>query len=122
MPVVEEIDLFLMANLSPRLTGLPFVVWISPRGNAHYGIRIKVSPGPRAKPEEMISVAIRPMVRVIEADMAAEDFELLSRWVDLNHDVLIRYWDGDLAYTEEVLASLRAIGEAPETNEEKLRD
>jgi hypothetical protein len=122
MPVVEEIDLFLMANLSPRLTGLPFVVWISPRGNARHDIRIKVSPGPRAKPEEMISVAIRPMVRVIEADMPAEDFELLSRWVDLNRDVLIRYWDGDLAYTEEVLASLRAIGEAPETNEEKLRD
>lgn len=105
----EETDLFLVANLSSRLTGLPFVVWISPRGNARHDVRVKVSPGPRANPDEMISVAIRPDIRVIAADMPLEHFELLCRWIALNRDVLVRYWDGDIAFTEDVLAALRPI-------------
>jgi hypothetical protein len=32
-----EDDSYLMANLPPRLTGLPMIVWVSERGNAHQG-------------------------------------------------------------------------------------
>ena len=34
---------FVMANLSPRMTGLPMTVWVSPRGNARHDVRIKVN-------------------------------------------------------------------------------
>src|SRR4051794_41065685 len=99
-PSLEAVDtdsdlLFEMANLSPKRTGLPFVVWISPRGNARHDVRVKVSAGPRAVPSEMVSVAIRPQVRVIEGEMKASDLALLRQWVELNRDVLIRYWEGD---------------------------
>jgi hypothetical protein len=34
---------------------------------------------------------------------------LLKQWIELNREVLIRYWDGDIAFTEEVFAALRPI-------------
>jgi hypothetical protein len=102
-------DLFLMANLNPRLTGLPFVVWISPRGNARHDVRVKVSPGPRAQPTEMVSVGLRPEVHVVEGTLKAADLELLRQWVALNLDVLVRYWDGDIEFTDEAMDALRSI-------------
>ena len=39
---VEADDLFEMANLFPRTTGLPMTVWLSPRGNARDDVRITV--------------------------------------------------------------------------------
>ena len=101
--------LFEMANLNPKRTGLPFVVWISPRGNARHDVRVKVSPGPRAVPSEMVSVAIRPRIHVVEGEMKTGDLSLLSKWVDLNRDVLIRYWEGDIEFTEEAIELLQSI-------------
>ena len=40
---VEPEDLFEMANLYPSTTGLPMTVWVSPRGNAHYDVRVRVN-------------------------------------------------------------------------------
>ena len=101
--------LFEIANLNPKKTGLPFVVWISPRGNAQHDVRVKISPGPRAIPSEMVSVGIRPDVRVVEGSLSPSDLEGLRQWIDLNRDVLIRFWDGDIAYTDEALEQLRSI-------------
>lgn len=39
----EEDDLFEMANLFPRTTGLPMTVWVSPHGNARHDVRVKVN-------------------------------------------------------------------------------
>jgi hypothetical protein len=36
-------ELFEMANLVSRTTGLPMTVWVSPRGNARHDIRVKVN-------------------------------------------------------------------------------
>ena len=101
--------LFEMANLVQRDTGLPFVVWISPKGNARHDVRVKVSPSPKAVPSEMVSVAIRPNVHVVEGKMSASDLKLLSRWVELNRDVLVRYWDGDIESTKEAINLIRPI-------------
>jgi hypothetical protein len=101
-----EEDLFLMSNLSPRLTGLPFVVWISPRGNARHDVRVKVSPSPKTLPEEWVVVAIRPEIRVLHGDLSATDLARLTKWVDQNRDVLIQFWEGDIEYTEDVLKAL----------------
>jgi hypothetical protein len=108
----EEEEPFDMANLSSRLTGLPFVVWIWMKGGAQHDVRVKVSPGPRVHPSEFASVGIRPDVHVISGSVNARDVALLAKWVELNRDVLIRYWDGDLEYTEDALAALRPVGGA----------
>ena len=39
----ESNELFEMANLFPRTTGLPMTVWLSPRGNAGHDVRVKVN-------------------------------------------------------------------------------
>ena len=39
----EADELFEMANLFPRTTGLPMTIWVSPRGNARHDARVKVN-------------------------------------------------------------------------------
>ena len=102
--------LFEMANISPIRTGLPFVVWISPRAGAPHDVRVKVSKGPKVHSAELVSVAIRPDVHVVSGGkMTAHDLALLKKWVELNQDVIIKYWDGDIEYTEDAIAALKAI-------------
>jgi hypothetical protein len=36
-------ELFEMANLFPRTTGLAMTVWVSSRGNARHDVRVKVN-------------------------------------------------------------------------------
>ena len=99
---------FEMANLFPKHTGLPFVVWISYRGGAQHDVRVKVSPGPKAIPSELASIAIRPVVRLVEGEIAADDFALLAKWIELNRDVLLKYWEGEID-TKDALDSLRRV-------------
>jgi hypothetical protein len=101
--------LFGLANLPSRRTGLPFVVWISPRGAARHDLRVKVSPGPRALPSEMISVAVRPKVRAVDGQLDSRQMALLTRWIDLNREVLQKFWDGEIEYTEEAIELIRPI-------------
>ena len=104
--------LFDMANLRPERTGLPFVVFISQRGGARHDVRVKVAPGPRVRPSEMVPVAVRPAVRVVRGTLDPADLALLRRWIDLNQDVLVKYWDGVIEYTEDAIAALQPIGTA----------
>ncbi len=39
----EAEDLYEMANLYPKHTGLPMVIWVSERGHARHDARVKVS-------------------------------------------------------------------------------
>jgi len=99
---------FEMANLFSKHTGLPFVVWISYKGGAQHDVRVKVSPGPKALPSEMASVAIRPRVRVVEGSLSAGDLALLRKWIEINRDVLLHYWEGDID-TKDAIDGIRSI-------------
>jgi hypothetical protein len=103
------LDLFTMSNLSPLKTGLPFVVWISPRGNARHDLRVKVSRSPKAMPGEFVTVAVRPQIRVIRGTLPAPDFLLLKQWIELNEETLRSFWDGEIEYTEDVLQKLKSL-------------
>lgn len=106
----ESEGLFEMANLSPKSTGLPFVVWISPKAGAPHDVRVKVSKGPRVHPSELIPVAIRPDVRVVGAgSLSAPELALLKKWIELNQDVIVKYWDGEIEYTEDAIAALKPL-------------
>lgn len=106
---------FEMANLRPERTGLPFVVFIPQQGGARHDVRVKVARGPRLEPDEMVSVVVRPVPRVIPpGTLDAAEFAALARWITQNRDVLVRYWDGEIAYTEDAISALRALrAEAP---------
>jgi len=100
--------LFEMANLFSKHTGLPFVVWISYGGGVRHDVRVKASHGPKALPSEMVSVAIRPNIRVVEGKMTGSDLALLTQWIELNRDVLVRYWDGDID-TKDAIDALQRV-------------
>jgi hypothetical protein len=102
-----------MANLRPERTGLPFVVFISQRGGARHDVRVKVARAPRVRPSEMVTVALRPSVRVLRGRLDPQDLELLRRWIGINEQVLIDYGSGVIGYTEDALNTLRPIQAAP---------
>ena len=102
---------FDMANLRPERTGLPFVVFISQRGGARHDVRIKLARSPRVRPSEMITVALRPTARVVRGRLDAREFELVRKWLDLNADVLIDYWNGVIEYTEDVIKAPKKLPE-----------
>src|SRR5215475_9009587 len=85
--------LFEMANLRPERTGLPFIVFISQKGGARHDVRVKVARAAKVRPSEMTTVALRPSVRVVRGALDPRDLALLMRWIELNKDVLIAYWD-----------------------------
>ena len=60
-------------------------------------------------PPGLISVAIQPDVRVVDPQMSAHDVAPLREWVERNRDVIIKYRDGDIEYTEDAIAALKPI-------------
>jgi hypothetical protein len=104
--------LFEMANLRPERTGLPFVVFIPQRGGAPHDVRIKLARAAKARPSEMITVALRPTPRIIRGKVTAREFDLVKRWIALNEDVLVDYWNGVIEYTEDALNALRLLAAA----------
>jgi hypothetical protein len=87
---------------------LPFVVWISPKAGAPHDVRVKISKSRKVLPEELISVAIRPDVHVVGGgDMNAHDLALLKKWIGVKHDVIVKYWDGEIEYAEDAIAALK---------------
>jgi hypothetical protein len=92
----ETDDLFEMANLFPRTTGLPMTVWVSPRGNARHDVRVKVnlSHGDQMSPANTAVVGVRPAPRVIAGRLSPDDRRAVFEWVSLNTDPLVAYWEG----------------------------
>jgi hypothetical protein len=91
-------DFFEMANLFPEDTGLPVTVWVSPRGRARHAARIKVCrvPGNHMVPEDTVTVAIDPVPHPVAGSLDRRHLDPVLRWVTLNRDVLIRYWNGEI--------------------------
>jgi hypothetical protein len=103
-------DIFFMTNLSPRMTGLPMAVWVSPRGNARHDVRIKVNTthGNRMTIEDTSVVAVRPAPRVVAGRLTPEDRRLVADWVRLNFAAIIGYWNNELD-TGQFLECLKVL-------------
>jgi hypothetical protein len=101
--------LFEMANLRPERTGLPFVVFISQKSGARHDVQVKIARGAKVRPSEMVMVAVRPKPRVIRGALGPADLARLAEWIELNKDVLIDYWNGDIEYTEDAISALKPL-------------
>ncbi len=91
-------DLFEMANLFPRTTGLPMTVWVSPRGNARHDVRIKVNMahGNQMSPANPAVVGVRPSPHLVAGSLSPDDERAVYAWIGLNSAALVVYWDGDI--------------------------
>ena len=97
-----------MANLRPAMTGFPFVVFVSQQGGARHGPRVKISPLPRYNPSEATTITLEQPPRPL-GSVAAPDLARLRQWIELNRPVLEAYWDGRIAFTEDMLAQIKAV-------------
>src|ERR1700728_1715712 len=91
-----EDELFEMANLYPRTTGLPMTVWVGPRGNARHDVRIKVNMthGNQMNIDNTAVVAVRPAPHVIAGRLLRDDERAVAAWITLNNDAIVGYWNG----------------------------
>jgi hypothetical protein len=92
----ESDELFEMANLFPRTTGLAMTVWVSPRGNARQDVRVKINMthGEQMNIANTAVVGVRPTPHVIAGDLAPGDRQAVFEWVSLNTAALVAYWEG----------------------------
>ena len=106
----DDLDFFEMANLSPALTGLPMVVWVSERGRARHDVRVKVhmAHGRQMSIGNTATVAVRPTPRLIAGQLSAADMQVVSDWIRLNEAALVDYWDGQI-YTDELIQRLQRL-------------
>jgi hypothetical protein len=94
----DDRDLFEMANLYPDTTGLPMTVWVSPRGKARHDVRVKINMthGNQMNIADTAVVGVRPRPRLIAGQLSPVDTQAVMRWIALNTDVLVAYWEGQI--------------------------
>jgi len=98
--VVED---WAKVKLPPRLTGLPMAVWITENDGYSHDVRVKVSAlhGGRGSWRIAPSIAVRPRPHeIVPGSLPAGDVALVSRWIDLNRDLIIDYWNGVIDFDE----------------------
>jgi len=111
---ISSDELYEMANLFPRTTGLPMTVWVGPRGNARHDVRIKVNMthGNQMNVDNTAVVGVRPTPHLIAGRLSSEDQRLVFQWVQLNAAAIIGYWDGDID-TAELIQTLKPLAPTP---------
>jgi hypothetical protein len=94
MSEAETEDLYEMATLDPKHTGLPMVMWVSERGHAQHDVRVKVSisHAPRINFCNTAIVGSQPF-RIISGRLTASDRQAVFGWIALNEVALIDYWN-----------------------------
>ena len=89
-------DLFEFTDLGPHLTGLPFFVWVRPSMGLRREVWVGVSPDRNScGGRDLIQVAVRPDVRGVKGKMSNTNLAALRQWVELNQDMIMKYWDCD---------------------------
>ena len=103
-------ELYEMANLYPRTTGLPMTVWVGPRGNARHDVRVKVNMthGNQMQIDTTAVMGVRPSPHLIVGELSTEDEHAVGAWIALNEATLVAYWDGDID-TLELVQSLKPL-------------
>lgn len=102
--ISDEDDLYLMSNVQPKESALPFVVYISEKQGEH-DVRVKVG----KPPNFTASVSVPPAVDVGAGRLSERELALVLAWIELNRDVIIAHWEGKVASSCDVLNALKPI-------------
>ena len=89
-------------------------VWVSPRGNARYDIRVKVNMthGDRMDITNTAVVAVRPAPRIVAGQLSPPDAQAVFAWISLNADALVACWEGQID-TARLIYRLKPIQGEP---------
>ena len=100
----QAAETYEMAHFFPRETGLSLTIWVRPRGQAPVDAHIKVcmTPDNRMDAAHIAVAAIQAAPGVLKGQLAPRDCAAVTRWIGLNHDAPIGYWDGEHSTVEFV--------------------
>ena len=109
----SKFDTYALANVRPKYTGLPMVVYISEK-TARHGPRIRVSQsyGDDVRGIQPFSMTIEPNPRIFgkRGDIRARDIGLIMEFIELNLPLLLAYWEQEpVVDTVDMIQSLRKI-------------
>lgn len=108
----DQMSLYEMTNLSPKHTGLDHHIWISSKGHAKHGPRVKVSNVPGKFDSEnsfSMSVEHEPTHRAGTINIKKEHVEKVKDWIKLNHDFLHTAWKSEKMDSEDHLNGIKKI-------------
>jgi hypothetical protein len=57
----------------------------------------------------MVTISIRPDIRVLHGELSETDLASLREWIRLNNDVLIAHWNGKIPSSKDAIAAIRPI-------------
>jgi hypothetical protein len=111
---ITDDELFEMANLYPRTTGLPMTVWVGPCGNARHDVRVRVymSHGNQVNVDNTAVVGVRPAPRLAAGRLSSDDQRLVFEWIRMNEATIVAYWDGSID-TAELIQNLKRLPPRP---------
>ena len=93
-------NLFFMTILRPKRTGLPFVVYVSPKGNVAHGPRIQAANkyGEKASEGDWFTITIedQPLVIGESTGLKRCDVQMAKQWVRVNKDKLLNIWEDNV--------------------------
>ena len=107
----NEDILWEFANLYQKETNLPMIVFVSPKGKAKHGPRIKVQTNHSHKSMQgkLVSITIEDSPKIIGKGLSSKDFELVKKFIIDNKETLINYWNERIV-TSEMIQKLKKIG------------
>ena len=93
-PLFEMEKLEEMANLTKEDTGLDYIVWIYPKTNkeGHWArIKVQVDKNNRIP----MSISDNPEWKVDEVSVPSKKGNKIKKWIILNKDILLQYWNSE---------------------------
>lgn len=86
----ESDSMFAMSNLLPNRTGLKYPIWYSAGiGDQKPGIKVDLKDGR--------SIWVSILDKIVTGDddsISPDDLNDTFRWIDMNKELLLKYWDG----------------------------
>lgn len=97
-----------MASLSPKVTGVPLAIFVSPRMGQH-GPRVKVGTKPSDFKSLYLTISDNPEVVAGTVKLDNRSLEIARQWIILNKDILLRFWNDDTMYMDDLYDNLQKV-------------
>lgn len=110
---INEDQLWEMANLHPRDTGLPVIVWADSNRQMKHGLRIKFQNSYSDKTDSSslvpMTISEDPQIPVqVKLRISKADLQKVQQWVILNKDLLVAYAEEKIT-TKDFVNSLKTL-------------
>lgn len=94
-----------MSNVQPAESGLPFLAHLSERQGQH-DVRVKLA---YKAPNWIAIVTVRPTVEIVVGQLSKHDLDLVRQWIEMNKDVIVAHWEGQMPSSRDVLNALKPL-------------